>query len=60
MYGTIKPAMVKRCPDCHEAMIEFDMGSHIFHCANPDCLFQYVDCKTGKEFRKDKTGKTTI
>ncbi|HJU12899.1 MAG TPA: hypothetical protein VJ792_00390 [Candidatus Nitrosotalea sp.] len=45
--------MVKKCPDCCQPLVEYDTGSNTLHCPNPDCVFQYVDCRTGKEHRKD-------
>lgn len=44
--------MINDCPDCGKPLLEIDMGSGKFHCANPVCKFQYIDEKTGQEYRK--------
>ena len=44
--------MTNDCPDCYKPLLEIDTGSGKFHCANPICKFQYLDAKTGQEYRK--------
>lgn len=44
--------MTNDCPDCGKPLFEIDIGSDNFHCANPVCKFQYLDVKTGQQYRK--------
>jgi len=46
--------MTLNCPDCDFALIEFDLGSGIFHCPNHNCTFIYFDKNTGKKYRKNE------
>ncbi|MGH2612784.1 MAG: hypothetical protein ACRDFB_07015 [Rhabdochlamydiaceae bacterium] len=40
------------CPDCERPLMEFDVGSGVWHCSNPDCKFQFFDTRNGKKYRK--------
>lgn len=44
--------MTYDCPECGKPLLEIDTGCGKFHCVNPVCKFQYLDVKTGQEYRK--------
>ena len=44
--------MLNDCPDCGKPLLEIDPGSGTLHCGNPVCKFQYIDEKTGQQYRK--------
>lgn len=46
-----------KCPDCKNDLLEFDVGSGICHCTNPDCKFKFLDKNIGKKDRKDEKWK---
>ncbi|SRR5579883_2824018 len=51
--------MIVNCPDCNKPLIEFDIGSGNYHCANPKCNFQYIEIMSGKQHRKSITVEET-
>ncbi|MGI0059147.1 MAG: hypothetical protein ACREBJ_05200 [Nitrosotalea sp.] len=46
--------MVLICPECDCILLEFDIGTGIHHCPNPQCKFGFFDKNTGKKYRRDK------
>lgn len=52
--------MIVQCPDCKKPLFEFDHGSGNHHCSNPHCNFQYLEIKTGKQYRKTVKTEDTV